>query len=222
MQLICFDLDGTLINSIDGIYNSLKYACTKNNFKLTPKDNLIAQIGPPLKTYLNKVISDEINYKQFDKVISDFRFHHNKKGFRNYKLYPGALELLKYIKNQNSLNQIFIVTNKPYLLSRKSITFLKINEFIDELYSIDGSSDNKFIWSKYYSNSKHNILKFIENKVSNSFGYYYIGDTLDDLLATKYTKFKFIYASYGYGKKITENIKTLKIRKLLQLNELLF
>ena len=222
MKSLCFDLDGTLINSIDGIYRSLEFACIKNKLTLAPVDNLRTQIGPPLQNYLKKIIDEEINDTQKDKLIKDFRFHHNQEGFKSYKLYPDALALLNYIKEENNLNKIFIVTNKPFLLSKKSIFFLKINEFINDIFSIDGSSDNNFNWPDYIVRSKNNILKLIEEKKINPYENYYVGDTMGDFKATQDTKFKFIYASYGYGNLITEKIEFLKIQKLLQLKELIF
>ena len=54
MKSICFDLDGTLINSIYGIYSSLEYACIKNQLTLAPIDNLKSEIGPPLENTILK------------------------------------------------------------------------------------------------------------------------------------------------------------------------
>ena len=48
-----------------------------------------------------------------------------KKDLKATSSMTNALELLNYIKKENKLNQIFIVTNKPFLLSKKSIYFLK-------------------------------------------------------------------------------------------------
>ena len=222
MKSICFDLDRTLINSIDGIYRSLEFACIKNKLTLAPIDDLRNQIGPPLQNYLKKIIYEDINDTQIDKLIKDFRFHHNQEGFRSYTLFPDAVALLKYIKEENNLNKIFVVTNKPFNLSKKSIFFLKINEFINDIFSIDGSSDNNFIWPDYIVRSKNNILKLLAEKEITSYENYYVGDTMGDFNATKNTKFKFIYASYGYGNLITEKIQLLKIKKLYQLTQLIF
>ena len=222
MKLICFDLDGTLINSIDGIYGSLEFACIKNKLTLVPIDNLRNQIGPPLQNYLKKIIYEEINDTQIEQIVKDFRLHHNQEGFKSYTLYPDTLALLNYIKEENNLNKIFIVTNKPFLLSKKSIFFLKINEFINDIFSIDGSSDNNFKWPDYIVRSKNNILKLLEEKTITADEKYYIGDTMGDFKATQDTKFRFIYASYGYGKVISKKIRLLKIQKILQLKELIF
>jgi phosphoglycolate phosphatase len=50
-EYILFDLDGTLINSIDGILYSLKYTLQQmnKNFPFQNKNKILQFIGPPLK-----------------------------------------------------------------------------------------------------------------------------------------------------------------------------
>ena len=45
---IVFDLDGTLTDSREGIYNSIRYALDRNGFSCPGDDTLRRFLGPPL------------------------------------------------------------------------------------------------------------------------------------------------------------------------------
>ena len=45
------------------------------------------------------------------------------------------MELLKHLKNNFQNNKIFAVTNKPFQITKKSLEFLNINKFFDDIFS---------------------------------------------------------------------------------------
>ncbi|XCY64172.1 HAD hydrolase-like protein [Streptococcus iniae] len=49
---ILFDLDGTLVNSSEGIINAFTYSFSKMNTEIPDKHLLASFIGPPLETSL--------------------------------------------------------------------------------------------------------------------------------------------------------------------------
>ena len=88
MPTIAFDLDGTLINSLEGIYSSLDYACKISKVK-TPNHSLIKDnIGPPIRSFLPKLLNINTKDILLENILKDFRKHHDSEGFRSYKIYP--------------------------------------------------------------------------------------------------------------------------------------
>ena len=196
MSIFCFDLDGTIFNSLEGIYYSLNYACQKYNLKLIPKKEFKNYIGPPLKNYLKSVINSNINDQIISEIIKEFRFHHDNEGYKYYKIYPKMLEVIRLLEKDNKL---FILTNKPFNITYRSMEFFKLNKFFEEYFCPDKSSVFIKDWSKGLVKSKSNYLKYIDQKTQKKIRKYFIGDTISDYLATKESCFEFIYASYGYG-----------------------
>ena len=119
MTIYCFDLDGTIINSSTGIINSINHACRLNHFENINEKELEAKIGPPLKTYLPKILNLKNNDPILKDLIAEFRIHHDNLGYKKYQLYPYAMELLKHLKNNFQNNKIFAVTNKPFQITKK-------------------------------------------------------------------------------------------------------
>lgn len=217
MSIYCFDLDGTIFDSLNGIYNSLEYACDKFNLKLISKKNFKEYIGPPIKSYIKSVITSSINDKLINQIISEFRIHHDKEGYKYYSIYPNMIDILSLLKKENHL---IILTNKPFKITSRSIKYFKIEEFFKEVLCPDKSSIFLQGWTKGDIKSKSNYLKYIERNTTKKIKKYFVGDTISDYYATKENSFEFIYASYGYGKEL--NFKDLhRIKKPLDLNKFL-
>ncbi len=204
MSLFCFDLDGTIFNSIEGITVSLNFALKKNNLKTISEKNLSQFIGPPLLSYIDKITKEELSLNIKNKIIEDFRAHHDLIGFKFYNLYPDVYKILKQIREENKL---FVVTNKPYKVTENSLKHFKLFNFFDDIYTSNKSTDNLKKWSKGLVRNKSNYLLELD-KLHPNFDKYYIGDTESDFKSTFENSFEFIYASYGYGKKFNnEKIK---------------
>ncbi len=206
MSIFCLDLDGTIFDSIDGIYESLNYSLIKNSLHKVKKNILRTMIGPPLESYLEKLLLRTLNMeKKFD-ILNDFRSHHDSKGYKSYKIYPDVKEILQKIKNSSD-NKVFAVTNKPYKISKKALIYFGLYKFFDDIFSSDGNSNNCHKWSKAINRNKSNYLRLIDsNYVGTKF---YTGDTESDYLATLGNSFKFVYAKYGYGKSFILNKDSL-------------
>ena len=197
MSIFCLDLDGTIFDSLDGIYESLNYSLIKNTLFKVKKNILRTMIGPPLESYLEKLLSIRLSEEKKFNILKDFRLHHDSKGYKFYKIYPDVEVILQKIKNSSN-NKVFAVTNKPYKISKKSLIYFKIYNFFDDIFTSDGNTDNCYKWPKDIKRNKSNYLSFID---ANYAGIkFYTGDTESDYLATLGNSFKFVYAKYGYGK----------------------
>ena len=202
MSLFCFDLDGTIFDSLDGIYESLNHSLVKNSFSKVKKKILSPLIGPPLESYLEKLLSINLDKEKKLYILKDFRFHHDSLGYKSYKIYPHVKKVLYQIKSCSN-NRVFAVTNKPYKISKKALIYFGIYNFFDDIFTADGNTDNCQKWSTNIIRNKSNYLSFLDTNYGGR--KFYTGDTESDYLATLGNSFKFIYAKYGYGKSFILN-----------------
>ena len=202
MSIFCFDLDGTIFDSLDGIYESLNYSLVKNSFNKVKKKTLSNLIGPPLEIYLEKLLSIKLDKEKRLYILKEFRLHHDSSGYKSYKIYPNVKTVLYQIKNCSD-NKVFAVTNKPYKISKKALVYFGIYNFFDDIFTADGNTDNCQKWSKDIIRNKSNYLSFLDTKYEGA--KFYTGDTESDYLATLGNSFQFIYAKYGYGKSFKLN-----------------
>ena len=217
MPIFVFDLDGTLINSIEGIMESIDYSCDQNNLNQINRETLEENIGPPINQYLPKLLGISKKELIWEKFIKDFRDHHDHIGYKSYNLYPHAKDVLFDIVEKK--NTIYIVTNKPYYITIKTLQYFNLLSIFEDIYALDQSQDKVEPWTNSLKRNKINYLDFISKRHPQQI-LYYIGDRESDLIATNKNKFNFIYASYGYGGKLNIKTEIFSIKSLLDIKSI--
>ena len=112
-KLIIFDLDGTLLDTIEDLANAVNYALRQLNFPEFETDKFRLFVGNGLNKLIERVLPEE--HKNED-VISMVRHEF----FKYYLLhaedctkpYPGIPELL--VKLQDAGYQLGVASNKPH------------------------------------------------------------------------------------------------------------
>ena len=90
---VLFDFDGTLVDSSEGIFNSLIYAFEQDGREAPDRDILRKFIGPPLYESFKTLFGydgDEIDF-----MIKKYRERYSEKGYLEASFYDGIPELLK-------------------------------------------------------------------------------------------------------------------------------
>ena len=77
-RYMLFDLDGTLMESADGIVNSVKYALEKCGVNEPDRANLLKFIGPPLRDSFRKFYG--FTAEQAEEAVGYYREYYAEKG----------------------------------------------------------------------------------------------------------------------------------------------
>ena len=184
---VIFDLDGTLIDSSDGIVASFRTDFGK--FGLCPvKPFTSGLFGPPLMEMLQLLTGtqDEAVLRPLEKA---FKAHYDSKGYKNTKIYPGINKLLLDLKRSGI--KMYIATNKRIHPTEKILNLLEWNNFFEGIYALDTFSPP--------ARSKAELLekiimrhKFKHKKIV------YIGDRKEDKSSSESHGIPFIRANWGY------------------------
>tara|TARA_B000000565_G_C23691513_1_gene342130 strand:+ start:208 stop:834 length:627 start_codon:yes stop_codon:yes gene_type:complete len=201
---LIFDLDGTLVNSKEGIVYSFKHAFEKV-FGYLPNFSIDELIGPPLNDILKQFINPTpIEEKAF---LSCFKKHYDSSGFTKTYLFNGVIDKLDSLRIKNRL---FIATNKREKPTLKILEILNLIDYFELVICSDSNGINR---KKYQM--INNIINFSKLERNN---YYLIGDTVHDLKAANKSKIKFIFASYGYGKIVDKKVNKIDKISNLKIN----
>ncbi len=189
---VIFDLDGTLIDSKEGILWTLEKVL--NNYHITPKVDLDYQIiGPPLKDMLSIVSGGSED--DLIPLIEDFKNIYDSEGVLQTQAYSHVSEMLLRLKVHHKL---FIATNKRIEPTIKIIDFFEW-DFFEEIVGIN---------SNFGAKVKDDLLKFLLDKHKLSTNKtIYIGDTLGDAVSAKNVGLSFFHAGWGDVKSL-QNVKS--------------
>lgn len=193
-ELIIFDLDGTLIDSMPDLAQAINSMLT--HFDLTPLtleeatlfigNGAVKLVERSLEQALKpKEVTEELFKKAFDFYTSAYREVVCDKTF----LYPGVLETLQYLDNKGY--DMTICTNKPFEFIEPILDTLSIKQFFKSWIGGDSLSKKK--------PDAAPLLHFAEkmNKVVDKC--IMVGDSKNDILAAQNAQMESIGVSYGYN-----------------------
>ncbi len=123
---VCFDLDGTLINSYETIYKATLKALEelKINSKIEEKE-FHKRIGWHFVDIFEDLNIPVADFELFIGIYKDHYFDF----INESEIYPGVLELLKKLKNENI--KVSLLTTKGQGQADKIIDHFELREYFD-------------------------------------------------------------------------------------------
>ena len=187
-QYILFDLDGTLVDSSEGILNSAHSALEAMGKTENDIQKLRRFIGPPLKDAFIKLYDMEENTAS--EAVKKFREYYNTKGKYQCCLYDGIEEMLSQLKSLG--RRLFIATSKPTVFSTDIIKHLGIDMYFDGV--VGSNLDNT-------RSNKCEVISYILNKykIKDLNSVVMIGDKSHDLIGAAQCNIHGIGVTYGFG-----------------------
>lgn len=198
-ELIIFDFDGTLINSIPDLTLAINKMLSHYNLLPLTVEQVTPFIGngaePLVKRALeysmqNQDISKELLEEAFDIYFSAYK----EVTCAETYMYPGVLETLNYLDKEGY--RMVICTNKPFGFIEPILDKLSIKKLFKCWIGEDSLSKKKPNAAPlFYLANEMNIV--IENCIM-------VGDSKNDILAAQNSGMESIGVSYGYN--YNENI----------------
>ncbi len=187
IELIIFDLDGTIVNSIFDIADGVNHALVKMNRDTVSVHEVQEMIGSGVKKLIELAlidVSDEIVLANALKIFQDY---YSKNLITKTRPYKDVLETL----NQLSNFKMAIYSNKPQNLTDKVIIGLDLNSYFD---TVQGADESKYK-RKPSEEGINYILKKLKVKPKNVI---MVGDSTHDIHAGKRAGVKTCAVTYGY------------------------
>lgn len=198
-DLIIFDFDGTLINSIPDLTLAINKMLAFYKASPLTIQNVTPFIGngakPLVKRALefampDKKLTDDFFKEAFDIYVAAYKAEICKDTF----MYPGVLETLKFLKNKGF--KIVICTNKPYAFIAPILEALDIKELFNSWIGEDSLAKKKPDAIPLL-----HLVKEMQTTIEKSV---MVGDSKNDILAAQNANMESIGVSYGYN--YNENI----------------
>ncbi|MCI7039650.1 MAG: HAD family hydrolase [Mollicutes bacterium] len=186
-KFVIFDLDGTLIDTVEGITIAAnKYLSSHNIPFVYSRDDIESFIGNGAPLLFKRMMK---NYKYNENDYQEFlTFYRDNQKYS--KVYPEVVSSLKALISRGY--SLFILSNKP-----DSLLQILIKELLSEInFKYIQGQDNKYP-------TKPDVT-LLNEKIINSFDLdpnegYYVGDSYVDVLTGQNAKLKSIFVTYGYG-----------------------
>ena len=107
---IIFDLDGTLLNTLEDLTDSVNFALALYGFPCRKMSEIRSSIGNGVARLMELSIPDGLDNAQYEKCLADFSKHYLGNMQNKTNAYKGIMELLWQLSKENY--KIAIVSNK--------------------------------------------------------------------------------------------------------------
>ncbi|MGI8496623.1 MAG: HAD-IA family hydrolase [Gemmatimonadaceae bacterium] len=135
---LLFDLDGTLVDSIELILSSFRHACRTHLDRLPPDEEWIAGIGTPLLTQLRGIAPSDAVAEAMARSYRAYQREHHDTLMREY---PGVRETLALLRGRG--HPTALVTSKVSELALKALVFTGLENTMDVIIGCDHCSQHK-------------------------------------------------------------------------------
>ena len=208
-KLLIFDLDGTLIDTLEDLKNAVNYALKLRNFPLRSKEQVRKDIGNGVAKLVARSIPLNEDNPEYLNTLNDFREYYGKHHSDFTVPYDGVKESLINLKSKGYL--LAVATNKLTEISR-----VLIERFYSEIFDLV-QGDEPGMDRKPAPMMINTICRKLGINKSDAF---YIGDTNVDMQTAENSEVDYVLVTYGYRTKDELAIQCPGRRTIDSLNEL--
>ena len=192
-QYIIFDLDGTLIKSEEGLFDSITYALEKSGVDPGDRKDMKRMIGPVLWESFQKFYN--MSAEEADRANAYFVEAYDKEGIYNASVYEGVEQMLETLRNAGRI--LLVVTAKPRDMAERVLNHTGIDQYFQAV--IGPARGNK-------KTDKGSLLKEALSFLAKTGTYHFqkeqavmVGDRMFDMQGAVETGIRSIGVLYGYG-----------------------
>lgn len=110
INTVIFDLDGTLLNTLEDLKNSTNYALNEFGYESMTLEQVRQYVGNGVRRLIELAIPNGEANSDFEECLAIFKKHYAKNMYNNTKPYYGIVEVLESLKQQGI--KTGVVSNK--------------------------------------------------------------------------------------------------------------
>ncbi|MCQ2387367.1 MAG: HAD family hydrolase [Clostridia bacterium] len=190
-KLVIFDLDGTIIDSVSDIADSINVMLKKYNYPLRTLEEIKHFIGNGAKNIVIKSIGEKISEEKLSECLNYYNEVYRSSGSPKTKVYDGVKEVIVELKNRGY--KVAILSNKPQLntndVYKRYLASIQFDMVV-------GQSEN--VKCKPDPSATLFIMKSLNVSPINT---YFVGDGETDVLTSNNAKVNGISVLWGYRSK---------------------
>ena len=184
-ELVLFDLDGTLLDTSPGIFNSVRYAESQMGLSTIPDARLREFVGPPPKSMYQCIYG--LTEDQAFLAAQKHREYGKTKAIYEAKVYPGIRELLAQLKTNGY--KLAVATLKAETIAQTILEYYGIAEYFDTIVGMDPQE----------TLTKRMTIDLAKERTGSAGKAILVGDSIYDYDGAMEAGIDFLGVLYGFG-----------------------
>ena len=191
---VLFDLDGTLVNSAEGITKSVAYALSCFGIQADER-GLTCFIGPPLIDSFMRFYG--FSKEQAGEAVDFYRARYRTKGVYENTVYPGIGEALAALKREGVCTAV--ATSKPEVFANVVVDDMGLRPFLDGVFGAE--LDDKQLRRSGFRSEKADVIEYALDRlcVCDRSKVLMVGDRKHDIIGAKACGIDSCGVLWGFG-----------------------
>jgi phosphoglycolate phosphatase len=184
-DFLIYDLDGTLVDSLEDIASSVNFVRADNGFGNLSLEEVRFYVGDGTNSLVSKAVPGK-DEKFRQTAVDKFKSYYEKHMLDTTVMFTGVKEMLESLKDKKKA----ILTNKSEVYAKDIVKYLGISDYFVEVWGGDTLDVRK--------PDPKTILELAKKTRSDLLKTVMIGDSANDFLVAKAAGVASIAVSYGY------------------------
>jgi pyrophosphatase PpaX len=138
VQAVLFDLDGTLLDTIELLLSSVRWAFRDREGRVPTTEEWVAGIGTPLAAQMRVYATDDADLAT---LIEGYRSYQREHHDRLTRPYADAIETVAELHQAGY--RMGVVTSKASDIANRSLAFVGLDRYMDVVVGFDSTERHK-------------------------------------------------------------------------------
>jgi phosphoglycolate phosphatase len=183
-----FDLDGTLLDTLQDLAAAVNFALRKNGMEEHSIDDIRRFVGNGVRKLIERAVPDGSKNPRIDEVFADFRSYYMQHSLDTTKPYDGITEILQELKQRGC--KMAVVSNKMMAATQELVA-----HFFPEIEVAIGENEAEGICKKPAPDMVFEALNRLGAEAESAV---YIGDSDVDIQTAKNAGVPCISVLWGF------------------------
>ena len=189
-KCVIFDLDGTLLNTLDDLKNSVNFALTECGFEKRSREEVCSFVGNGIEKLVRRSVPQNTSEGDFKRCFEIFKSHYRIHSEDLTEEYSGITKMLTALKNDDVL--LAVVSNKADFAVKTLC-----DKYFPDLFNC-AFGEREGIKRKPCPDSVNEVINTLGVKKELCF---YVGDSDVDVKTAYNAGIKCIACSWGFRSK---------------------
>jgi phosphoglycolate phosphatase len=187
MNLVIFDLDGTLVDSVRDLCESVNATRGYLGMDPLPYDTVASYVGNGAPVLIRRAMGPQASDEAVAEALAYFLGYYREHMLDHTRAYPEVMETLEQLQSQGV--KMAVLTNKPERFSRDMCAGLGMGKFFFQIYG-----GNSFEQKKPDPIGIHTLARECGAELANT---WMVGDSSTDVLTARNAGVRCVGVTYG-------------------------
>lgn len=186
--IVFFDLDGTIVDSYEGIANGYRHVFRELGLAPPSVESLRACVGPPLRGNLVRMLGTG-EPARIEAAVTSFRAYYSTRGWAENRVYDGVRELLHAVRASG--RRLVVATGKPRIFAERIVEHAGLAPLFEGVIGppLDAGRDDKAVLLAHELPTRGWVCP----------GAPLVGDRREDVRAALANDLRPVGITWGYG-----------------------